>query len=53
MSRTIAAPFSITGVKVPPPRPGPALGTHSVEVLREAGVDAEEIAALTAAGALR
>jgi len=46
MSRTIAAPFSITGVELPPPRPGPALGAHSVEGLREAGVDAAAIAAL-------
>src|SRR5262245_5442757 len=28
LPRTIAAPFSIAGVKVPPARPGPGLGAH-------------------------
>lgn len=53
MPRSIAAPFSIADVKVPPARPGPAHGAHSAEVLREAGIGWAEIAALTAAGALR
>jgi crotonobetainyl-CoA:carnitine CoA-transferase CaiB-like acyl-CoA transferase len=53
LPRTIAAPFSISGVEVPPARPGPALGAHSADVLREAGLGAEEIAALAAVGALR
>jgi crotonobetainyl-CoA:carnitine CoA-transferase CaiB-like acyl-CoA transferase len=53
MPRSIAAPFSIADVKVPPARPGPAHGAHSAELLREAGIGWAEIAALTAAGALR
>jgi formyl-CoA transferase len=53
MPRTLAAPFSIAGVTVPPASPGPTLGAHSVQILREAGLPAEEIAALQAAGALR
>jgi formyl-CoA transferase len=50
--RTIAAPFSLADVPLPPPRPGPALGAHSEEILSEAGVAREEIAALKACGAL-
>jgi crotonobetainyl-CoA:carnitine CoA-transferase CaiB-like acyl-CoA transferase len=43
-------PCCITGAMVP--RPGPALGTHSVEILGEVGNDAEAIATGTTAGAL-
>jgi crotonobetainyl-CoA:carnitine CoA-transferase CaiB-like acyl-CoA transferase len=50
--RTIAAPFSLASVSLAPPGPGPALGEHSDEILREAGVSAEEIAELRASGAL-
>ena len=53
LPRTIAAPFSISGVEVPPARPGPVLGAHSADVLREAGLGVEEVAALAAVGALR
>ena len=35
------------------PRPAPALGAHTAEVLREAGFSAAEITALVAAGAAR
>ncbi len=52
MPRTIAAPFSLQGVALPPPAPGPALGQHSEEILREAGMSPEEIAGLKASGAL-
>jgi len=52
MPRTIAAPFSLAGIAVPPAEPGPALGAHSEAILGEAGVSAEAIAALKASGAL-
>lgn len=52
MPRTLAAPFSLMDVPLSPPGPGPALGAHSEEILREAGVSSEEIAALRASGAL-
>jgi hypothetical protein len=44
-------PFCISGAPVPPPRPGPVLSIHTVEVLGEVGNDAEAIATRTAAGA--
>jgi len=52
MPRTLAAPFSLADVALSPPGPGPMLGAHSHEILREAGVPPEEIAALKASGAL-
>jgi len=51
MPRTIAAPFQIAGVVTRTPGPGPALGQHTDEVLREAGLSRTEIAALKASGA--
>ena len=47
---TLALPFTIDDVTLPPPRPGPALGEHSAEVLAEAGFTPEEIAALKSRG---
>lgn len=38
--------------EAPPPRPAPRLGEHGAELLREAGLDEEAIAALVRAGAL-
>jgi formyl-CoA transferase len=52
MPRTLAAPFSLADVAVPPARPGPALGAHGDDILSEVGVSAQEIAALRASGAL-
>ena len=50
MPRTLAAPFGLASAPVPPATRAPALGEHSVDVLREAGLAAGEIAALTARG---
>jgi formyl-CoA transferase len=51
MPRTIAAPFQIAGVAARKARPGPDLGQHTSDVLREAGFSDAEIAALKASGA--
>jgi crotonobetainyl-CoA:carnitine CoA-transferase CaiB-like acyl-CoA transferase len=52
MPHTLAAPFSLADVPLPPPRPGPSLGAHSDEILREAGLTPEEIAEMRTCGAL-
>ena len=52
MPKTIAPPFTLADVALPPARPGPGLGEHSREVLVEAGLDESEIAALFASGAI-
>jgi formyl-CoA transferase len=52
MPRTVAVPFSLAGVALPPAKPGPALGAHSEDILREAGISEDEIAALKSCGAL-
>jgi len=50
MPLTLAAPFRIDGVEPRPAGPAPALGEHSTQILLEAGVAADEIACLRAAG---
>ena len=52
MPRTIASPFNLSDVEVPPAGPGPELGEHSAEVLRDVGVDDEVIAKLKSSGAI-
>jgi formyl-CoA transferase len=52
MARTLAAPFSLADVPLPPPGPGPSLGAHSEEILQEAGLTPAEIADLRASRAL-
>ena len=52
MPRTIAAPFQVGGVTPRKAGPGPGLGEHTDEILREAGFGAEEIAALRQSGAV-
>lgn len=52
MPRTIAAPFQLADVPLPPPKPAPALGAHSRDVLAQAGLSETEIAALAKAGAI-
>lgn len=43
--RTISAPVKLSGHPMPANQPGPALGAHSREVLVEAGLSDDEIAA--------
>lgn len=52
MPHTLAAPFSLADVPLPPAGPGPSLGAHSDEILREAGLSPEEIADMRTCGAL-
>ncbi|MBI5503718.1 MAG: CoA transferase [Deltaproteobacteria bacterium] len=50
--RTVDSPLSLAGCEKVRPRPAPALGEHSDQILRELGYDAGEIAALRARGAV-
>jgi crotonobetainyl-CoA:carnitine CoA-transferase CaiB-like acyl-CoA transferase len=52
-ARSWAPPFQIGGAPFAVRRPAPAQGEHSVEVLRDAGLDAADVAALVAAGVVR
>ena len=49
--RVVAPPLSVDGSRVAFTSPPPRLGEHSVDVLREAGLDQAEIDALLATGA--
>jgi len=49
---TVDSPIAIAGQDKVPPRMAPAVGEHTVDVLREAGFDAAEIDRLLAAGAV-
>ena len=50
---TVAPPLSVDGERVIHRGPAPALGAHTAEVLAEAGYAEDEVAALSAAGAVR
>lgn len=50
--RTINVPMKVSGADIRPRGPAPALAQHTLEVLREAGLGDEEIAALDAAGTI-
>ncbi len=50
--RTVRAPIRIEGVEVGPKGPSPDVGQHTAAILAEAGLSAEEIAALADAGAI-
>jgi crotonobetainyl-CoA:carnitine CoA-transferase CaiB-like acyl-CoA transferase len=50
--RTIAVPIRIDGADIRPRGPAPAIGEHTLEVLREVGMDDGEISALDAAGVI-
>ena len=50
LALTLAPPFAIADAPLPPARPGPMLGEHSTEILAEAGLTPEEIAALKSRG---
>jgi crotonobetainyl-CoA:carnitine CoA-transferase CaiB-like acyl-CoA transferase len=51
--RAIRQPLKYSGLAPQPDRPAPRLGADSTEVLREAGFDDAEVAALLASGAVR
>ncbi|RTL71126.1 MAG: CoA transferase [Hyphomicrobiales bacterium] len=52
MPKTLAPPFSLADAPLPKAQRAPALGAHSVEVLREAGVGEAAIEALQEAKAI-
>lgn len=49
---TVNSPITIAGQDTTPPRFAPAIGEHTVAILREAGVDEPEIERLLKAGAV-
>ena len=49
---TLAAPFTMTATPPAVRGPGPDVGQHTAEVLREAGVDEQRIQALADAGVI-
>ena len=51
-SLTVNSPFWVAGQEKVQPRPAPAVGEHSEEVLREAGFAEAEIRALRAEGVI-
>jgi formyl-CoA transferase len=51
-SHTVSGPITIAGQDKVPPRMAPAIGEHTVDVLREAGFEAAEIDRLLAAGVI-
>lgn len=53
MPRTLANPIRLGFAEQRVARPAPALGQHSAEVLREAGMSAAEVDALKSSGAIR
>lgn len=50
--RVVAAPYHFDEQPTTPRRAAPALGEHTEEILREAGLDAQRIAELKERGAL-
>ena len=53
MPRTLADPIRLGFATQRIAKPAPALGEHSEEILREAGLSAQEVASLKASGAVR
>jgi len=53
MPRTLADPIRLGFATQRIAHPAPELGEHSEQVLREAGMSAQEVEALKASGALR
>ena len=53
MPRTLADPIRLGFATQRIAKPAPALGEHSEEILREAGLSAEDVASLKASGAVR
>jgi crotonobetainyl-CoA:carnitine CoA-transferase CaiB-like acyl-CoA transferase len=50
--RLVASPMKFSKTPVAYRRPPPLLGEHTVEVLRELGLTADELAALQSSGAI-
>jgi crotonobetainyl-CoA:carnitine CoA-transferase CaiB-like acyl-CoA transferase len=50
--RTVDSPMYISGEAKPPPRPAPAVGEHSEEILAEFGIDGKTLENLQRAGVI-